>query len=153
MFRKITLASVIAVGLLFGAAKPADASIWISIGGGPVYAPYPTFPTYPTYPYPAPYPTPYPIPAPVLHHYHVEYRLPGWHERTFLAHWQAHQFADLKRAEGFDVSVVPHLGSQVQVRYRMIDWRTFTIVGSHSYAHELVHLLRARGYQARVIHH
>ena len=86
------------------------------------------------------------------HHYHVEYRLPFWHERSFFSPSVAQEFADTMRLRGFEVLVVRHF-DQFDVRYRLPYWQPYRTVRNHSLAHALADTLLARGYQARVIHH
>ena len=86
------------------------------------------------------------------HHYHVEYRLPFWQERSFLSPGLAQEFADTMQLRGFEVLIVRHF-DHFDVHYRLPYWRTYRTVHRHSLAHELADTLLARGYEVRVVHH
>jgi hypothetical protein len=83
--------------------------------------------------------------------YRVEYRQLHWRERTFSNLFEARSFADLKRAQGFQVDIDRH-GLHWHVRFRMTQWRTYRVVNSHAVAHRLEHTLESRGFDARVVH-
>jgi hypothetical protein len=85
-------------------------------------------------------------------HYHVQYRVPEWRERTFSSREAAHDFVAYKRSQGFDAFVDHHRG-HFDVRFRLPTWQTFRTVESHRAAHDLERLLERRGYDARVLHH
>lgn len=91
------------------------------------------------------------VPGIGWHTYRVEYRQLQWRERTFANFGNAHSFADLKRAQGFQVDVDRH-GTHWHVRFRMPYWRTYRVVYSHAAAHDLECELEHRGFDARVAH-
>jgi hypothetical protein len=79
----------------------------------------------------------------------VEYRQCQWNEREFYNHGQAHTFADRKRHQGFEVAI-DHHGNHVHVRYRMPLWHVYRTAFNRHEAHDLAHVLQARGFEARV---
>lgn len=85
-------------------------------------------------------------------HYHVQYRLSTWGEKTFHNYFEARIFQQAQASRGYETSLVSH-GLHWDVRYRLPQWRTYRTVDSHHQAHSLERFLEHRGYQVRLVHH
>jgi hypothetical protein len=84
--------------------------------------------------------------------YTVQFRSLAWNERIFHNPVDAREFELLKRAEGFETTIVRH-GYHTHVSYRLPYWQSYRTVSSHHFAHELARNLEYRGFEARVIHY
>jgi hypothetical protein len=155
MLRKLTFASVAAVGVLAGSAMPALAqpSVGVRVDLGLGRGSLDIGVGRPAYPaIVAPVVPVAPIYRPVEHHYHVQWRSLVEDERSFDCHEDAHRFAERKRRQGYEARVIHHR-SHFHVRYRLPVWETYRTVAHHREAHDLAAYLRSRGYEARVVHH
>jgi len=142
VLRKLTFASVAAVGLMAGTAMPAMAQpsvgIRLDLGfGRPAFRPI--------------YPVPVTVARPIERHYHVMWRSLSEQERSFDCADDARAFARRMERQGYDARVSRHR-SHYHVRYVNSHWETYRTVYSHREAHDLVDYLRSRGHEARVEH-
>lgn len=142
MFNKLILTGLLGLGSLLIAAPSAEALIIPRPYPGPYPGPLPG-------PFPGPYPGPFPGPFPGRT-FRVEYRNPQWQQQIFFNQFAAQQFANLKRAQGYQVDVDRH-GSHFHVRYRMVRWQLYRVVNNQRDARDLERFLERQGFDARVI--
>lgn len=133
MFRRTLLAGLTALGLTIPAALASAQPL-----------PLPTYS-----------PNPMPVPqiiVPHQHHYHVEYRMPIWRDRSFGSEIEARRFESDLRARGFEVRHMHHRG-HIDVRYRLMSWVQYGTAPSRLAARDMASALRGQGYQARIVPH
>ena len=84
------------------------------------------------------------------HLFKVQVRNPRWHATGPMTRPAARAAARRLKARGWTVRVRAR-GAAAVVRYRMLRWRTRAVVAGHARAHRVANVLRARGFQARVL--